>query len=242
MKGVERAHLPKTVHYLNDFIDLAVCRAKQKILELRYSSLNLKTEVDLVQTSTDEMIELIEREATIIGKWKNDAEILNMKDLSNFGKLEGYYNSDVGESYYLSLESLKKSAKKYLKQSYALAPSKAKGISRITMSSHTDYNCGGFGIRIRIHNPEGEECVTSRIPEFDAGNLLYWNNPRGGNCTDMEIRTWKTKVYIESNSGDNFCPKLVTIYTNGANYTTKEIDSWYDESTNLLPHRIRRFK
>ena len=110
------------------------------------------------------------------------------------------------------------------------------------MSSHTDYNCGGFGIRIRIHNPEGEECVTSRIPEFDAGNLLYWKNLRDGNCTDMEIRTWKTKVYIESNSGDNFCPKLVTIYTNGANYTTKEIDSWYDESTNSLPHRIRRFK
>ena len=224
---------------------MTVCRAKQKISELSNSGLKLKTEVDMVQTSTGGMIELIEREDIIIRKWMNDAEILNMKDRvpqSNFGKLVDHYNSPLGTSYYLSLFLLKESAENYLNQSHALAPSTATGISRITMSSHTGFNCGGYGVRIRIHNPEGEECITSRIADFDAGNLLYWNNPRGGNCTDMEIRTWKTKVYIESNSIDNFCPKLVTIYTNGANYTTKEIDSWYDESTNSLPHRIRRFK
>ena len=65
---------------LNDFIDLTVYRAKRVILELRNFGHKLETEVDSVQASTGAMIELIDREANIMRKWKNDAEILNMTD------------------------------------------------------------------------------------------------------------------------------------------------------------------
>ena len=109
------------------------------------------------------------------------------------------------------------------------------------MSSYSNDYCGGYGIRVRIHNPEGEECITSR-KDSSPGDQLTWNNPSGGNCTGMEVRTWKTIVYIESNSGNDFCPKMVTIHTKGSIYKIHEIDSWYDYSTNLLPHNVMRLQ
>ena len=182
------------------------------------------------------MIKLLDRNVTSIGKWTSNEqkEILKRKidraPPSKFERLPPNKNE-----YLKALVDLGDSAEYYLDQSNGLAP--FLGISKITMSSYSNNYCGGYGIRMRIKNPEGKECITSR-KDSNPGDLFIWNNPNGGNCEDMEISWLKTKVYIESNDGNDFCPKVVTIYTDDITYATNEIDSWYDSSTNSLQHSI----
>ena len=184
---------------------------------------------------TYEMIKLLDRKVTGIGKWTNKQEQILKKKIdiappSKFQRLPSNKNE-----YLKALVYLRHSAQDYLAQSNGLAP--MLGISNITMSFHSNHYCGGYGIRIRILNPKGKECVTSR-KESSPGDLLIWNNPTGGNCEDMEISWLKTRVYIESNDGNDFCPKVVTIYTDDSTFATNEIVSWYDSSTNSLQHNI----
>ena len=200
-------------------------------------------DVDILKNKTYEMIELLDRKVDGIGEWRNNAtkQILTLKiDSALPSKFESLPPNKSG--YYRELFYLSQSAEKYLNQSYGFAS--ATGILKITMSSHSNRFCGGYGIRIRILNSEGEECVTSRIKDLNRGRQLVWNNPSGGNCKDMEISWFKTKVYIESNSGNDFCPKVVKIFTKGTTtyasttYATNEINSWYDSSSNSLQHSI----
>ena len=215
---------------------LTIFRAASELEKLEFHVEEVKMDVDILKNKTYDMIKLHERKVVAIGKWMNNEQKqilkskINNSDPSKFARLPTNKNE-----YLKALVDLGDSAEHYLDQIYGFTSTT--GISKITMSSHSNNYCGGYGIRIRIKNPEGEECITSR-EDSNPGNLFIWNNPNGGNCKDMEISWLKTRVYIESNSGNDFCPKVVKIYTTEATYETNEIHSWYDYSSNSLQHFI----
>merc|ERR1712122_399206 len=116
------------------------------------------------------------------------------------------------------------------------------------MSSHSNNDCGGWNIRIRLHTKgaSSPDCYTEYAPELNAGDELTFDDPMSNpNVTspedcprDFTVSGTDTLVFIESTDGNDFCPKVVRIYTTDATYATDVVDRWYDYDTNGRTHSI----
>ena len=80
----------------------------------------------------------------------------------------------------------------------------------------------------------GTECLTG-IQDLNRGTNLTW--PAGdGRLSDCENTTINENsiVYVQSNSSDNFCPKMISIFSfGGASYETNLIN---DKGNNKQRH------
>ena len=114
------------------------------------------------------------------------------------------------------------------------------------MTSWGSLHCGGYGISIKIANPDGPECLTN-AQNLTKGETLSWSADERGEkkisgCENMMVTTEST-VYIQSYSSNEFCPYYVTITTViGASYKTNNISEWYDKETSSKRHRIHTVK
>ena len=115
-------------------------------------------------------------------------------------------------------------------------------IETITMTSWDNYFCGGYGISVKVVNPDGTQCMTDKVEGMSAGDTLNWSWFSGGlksSCSGTVVTSDST-LYIQSDSGDDFCPKWAWVTTDkGAKYgITKRINTWYDYQTNNKAHRL----
>ena len=97
---------------------------------------------------------------------------------------------------------------------------------------HNNLNCGGENVYVEIR--QGNiSCVTGNKVDFDRGTLLSWTGSAlNGTClgkyfnVDQEHLDFK----IRSTSGDDFCPKSLTIsMDNGYSYERTGMDDWVDK-------------
>ena len=109
--------------------------------------------------------------------------------------------------------------------------------------SWDDYNCGGYP-SIKLENPDGTHCETSEM-SLDAGDTMVWSMTEGDlkNCSNMVVNK-NTNLYITTSSGGDFCPKNVLVTpVEGPEYTTNEINDWYDRhKTNNKKHTLQESK
>ena len=107
------------------------------------------------------------------------------------------------------------------------------------MSSWANNYCGGYGISIKVVNPDGTQCTTDQKKDFDRGETLIWTGVGLGNCSNTVVTNDST-LYIQSDSYDDFCPLKVTIRTSeGLTFITNKIDNWYDYYTNNKAHALK---
>ena len=97
---------------------------------------------------------------------------------------------------------------------------------------------------MKLVNPDGTHCKTTE-KDLDAGDTLVWSVGQGlGNCSNMVV-TPNSTLYIQTSSGNDFCPKnvLITPVEEGPAYVTNEISDWYDkDKTNNKKHKLREGK
>jgi len=93
----------------------SIAEVTAKIEELEALGESVKADVGQVKQDTDKLINLLEREVDIIGRWKNNAENLHKKldrvDLAKFERLPLYRNT-----YSMALARLRGSVEEYLAQ------------------------------------------------------------------------------------------------------------------------------
>ena len=89
-------------------------------------------------------------------------------------------------------------------------------------------SCGGSKIKIKLVDSD-RECSTVESAGFSYGSTLNWENRRLKTCQHYRL-TSQTKVYILENSGDDFCPQIITFFLrNGFPVKTEEFDDWFLE-------------
>ena len=99
--------------------------------------------------------------------------------------------------------------------------------------------CGGYEISVKVVNQDGKQCLTTAM-DADKGQALVWTIGQGlgSSCLDMVV-TERSTVYIQSTSGDDFCPWYVWVTTTeNSIYNTKKITDWYDKQTNNKKHAL----
>ena len=114
---------------------------------------------------------------------------------------------------------------------------------KIEMTSWDNINCGGYP-SVKVENPDGTHCETTE-KAMHAGDTLVWSEGQGlkPSCSDMVV-TLDSTLYIQTSSGNDFCPKSVSITPlEGPEYMTSEISDWYDkDKTNNKEHTLREGK
>ena len=111
------------------------------------------------------------------------------------------------------------------------------------MTSWSSINCGGEGIRLKVVNPDGTSCLTSP-KDMKRGETLLWSAQQGleGDCLSMVISE-DSSLYIQSSTGDDFCPEYVWITTEeeGQVYKTSNISAWHGrDKTNTEKHELKK--
>ena len=110
------------------------------------------------------------------------------------------------------------------------------------MTSWSSINCGGEGIRLKVVNPDGTSCLTSP-KNMRKGETLLWaaKQDLDGDCLSMVISE-DSSLYIQSSTGDDFCPEYVWITTEeGHVYKTSKISAWHDrDKTNSVKHELKK--
>ena len=104
----------------------------------------------------------------------------------------------------------------------------------------SDY-CGGYP-SLKLENPDGTHCETIE-KDLDPGDTLVWSVGQGlGTCMNMVV-TLDSTLYIQTSSGNDFCPKKVSIIpAEGPAYVTNEISDWYDKGNNNKRHTLQECK
>ena len=106
--------------------------------------------------------------------------------------------------------------------------------------SWDDDDCGGWP-SIKLENPDGTHCETDER-SLAAGATLLWSI-HFDSCWNMSV-TQDTILYIQTSSGNDFCPKRILVkLVNGPAYITNEISDWYDkDKTNNKKHLLKECK
>ena len=103
-------------------------------------------------------------------------------------------------------------------------------VQRVDFSIHNDLNCGGSNVYIEVS--QGEiSCKTQLKFDFNRGVILSWTGSALGTCFRKEFNTEQEGLYfkIRSTSGDDFCPKNLTIsMDNGYSYERIGLDDWFE--------------
>ena len=104
-------------------------------------------------------------------------------------------------------------------------------MQRLDLSLHNDLNCGGDNIYIELS--QGEiTCETLHKNDFDRGVILSWTGSSLGTCLgkDFNVEQNSLNFKIRSTSGDDFCPKSLTIsMDNGYSYERTGWNDWVDK-------------
>ena len=107
-------------------------------------------------------------------------------------------------------------------------------ITSVKMSSHDNNYCGGDPTKVEIVSPI--RCTTLNSKEFAKGTNVFWKNNQLGSCNGKKIDTtneFEIVFKIVTSSGENFCPKYVTVMIGGAiEYKSVYMDHWHDNSDN----------
>merc|ERR1719270_560250 len=112
-------------------------------------------------------------------------------------------------------------------------------ISKIELDQHSDLQCSGTNVYIELlqdHNGEIKdktECKTSHINNFSKGIILSWTGSELGSCATEEFDVLNDNIHfqVRSTSGDDFCPKVLTITTvDGYKYKSEKMEDWVDKS------------
>ena len=88
------------------------------------------------------------------------------------------------------------------------------------LSLHNDLYCGGSNAYIELIEDD-ISCETSHKVDFDRGTILSWRGSALGTCLEKDFHGKKEGLYfrVKSTSGDEFCPKSLTIFMdNGDKY------------------------
>ena len=110
------------------------------------------------------------------------------------------------------------------------------------MTTWGSINCGGYP-SVKLANPDGTHCKTVE-KDFNPGDTVVWSGQGLANCRTMEL-TLNSTLYIQTSSGNDFCPKNVVITPKeGPAYAViNEISDWYDkDKTNNKSHKLRECK
>ena len=100
------------------------------------------------------------------------------------------------------------------------------------MTTHGDDYCGGDPTKIEIIYPVS--CTTKNLPEFDRGDNLIWTGNDLGSCQNLEMETEDRTVQfkIKTSSGEDMCPKYLTVKAGAREYQSTLMDHWHDDSDN----------
>ena len=104
-------------------------------------------------------------------------------------------------------------------------------MKRVDLSLHNNYNCGGDDVYIELI--QGEiSCEISHKIDFDLGTILSWNGSALGTCLgkDFNVEQYGLNFKIRSTSGEDLCPKSLTIsMDNGYSYKKTGMNDWVDK-------------
>ena len=105
-------------------------------------------------------------------------------------------------------------------------------MERVELWLHNDLNCGGENVYVEIR--QGNiSCVTGNKVDFDRGTLLSWTGSAlNGTCLGkyFNVEQEHLDFKIRSTSGDDFCPKSLTItMDNGYSYERTGLNDWVDK-------------
>ena len=88
--------------------------------------------------------------------------------------------------------------------------------------------CGGSKIKIQLVDSD-KNCSTVETAGFSYGSTLNWKNSGLQTCQHFRL-TSQTKIYILENSGDDFCPQIITFFLrNEVTVKTENFDGWFLE-------------
>ena len=98
------------------------------------------------------------------------------------------------------------------------------------MSLHNDLWCGGDNVYIELR--QGEiSCRTSHKRNFDRGIILSWSGSDLGTCLGKEFHGDVLYFRVRSTSGDEFCPKSLTVSMDkGDLYERTGLNDWVDKT------------
>ena len=102
----------------------------------------------------------------------------------------------------------------------------------MNLSLHDDVNCGGSNVYIELI--EGEiSCKTLPKVNFDRGTILSWTGNDLGTCLGklFHYKKLSFNFKVRSTSGDDFCPKSLSIsMDNGDAYEKTDMEDWVDKT------------
>jgi len=119
------------------------------------------------------------------------------------------------------------------------------GVQKIDVDIHYGANCGGYNVKIKLVNKDGQNCVVQPIAEFSQFvGKLTWEGSSLNTCQSMEINQ-STKILVQTGTHDggydNFCPTVVSILSNrGSVYERTLPWKWFNEHTNSMPFSIKK--
>ena len=115
------------------------------------------------------------------------------------------------------------------------------GAKEIRLSIANDSDCGGSRVRLHFRIPN-QQCLTSYIDSFSAGDTLVWKDSTLGDCERQMIYNRNTTVAVESTADDPFCPRELLILAEDDNEMQKrfmvDISEGYPEHKAALHNQI----
>ena len=118
-------------------------------------------------------------------------------------------------------------------------------LKTIRLSTHSDLDCGGFDLQIKIVQ-ENRSCQTDPIDDFSAGSLLEWSEQNGnlGNCKNFFVKYNPKKFFkLLTSSSNDFCPKQLQLQLDRViwydpfwpdMFLSDQMNHWHDYSSNEL--------
>ena len=101
---------------------------------------------------------------------------------------------------------------------------------RFDLSLHSNKYCSGKQVYLEI----GEDNKMCQSLPIDAkkGTIVSWIGTQLGNCSFEEFNAEADMVFfrVKSYSGDDFCPKNLSITMKNAKFESDQMNDWVDQS------------
>ena len=105
-------------------------------------------------------------------------------------------------------------------------------VLHVKMELHGEWNyCGGDDLQIHLIQG-GRECKTNVIDNPTLGES-YWFGLGSCKSTAFHVDNPTMNFKMITTTGDDFCPKFLTIYMNGgAKFKSSQMNHWHDYQEN----------
>ena len=114
-------------------------------------------------------------------------------------------------------------------------------IKIIQLSTHPDWSCGGYKLRIQIFQ-SGKNCLTEEIKEFSRGKTLKWSieEKNLGDCQNVDIDFNEEITFkMKTSSTNDFCPENLHIELKyGITFISEKMVHWHDVYDNEQSHIV----